>query len=278
MSLSLTKYQRSIALHRITFDHLLSPELEESLRRASLAGAENNKPETGIIEFVCGLYLQYQKEVADHFRGDFAAVLKQNFPKHRFGNQGFIPEATLDKITSDDDSGGFGWDVKYSDELLRLLWLATTLANAVGKRTSLKDVLAAITQDRRWMNELLRCGLQPVRKIASFQTEVETVVFYATIHMSEHWPRQLEFQYDGILQPPFTLEASTPSGGFQPVRSAKIKLNGNSVAEISWSGVPTASLNVELLESNKIELELDGPTFGSVEVTLRGNPPNSQLT
>ena len=85
MTSTLTKYQRSIAQHRITFDHLLSPELEESLRRASLAGAENKKAETGIIEFVCGLYLQWQKELADQFRGDFATVLNETFPKHRFG-------------------------------------------------------------------------------------------------------------------------------------------------------------------------------------------------
>ena len=189
--------------------------------------------------------------------------------------EGHFTEAALDKITSDDESGGFSYPVKYSDDLLRLLWLATTLANAVGKKTSLKDVLAAITQDRSWTDELLRHGLQPVRKIVSFKAKVETVLFYATIHMSEHWPRHMEFEHDGTIHQPFTLEATTPSGGFQPVRLAKIKLNGDSVAEIVWPGAPTASVRVELLKSNKIDLELDGPMFGSVEVAVRGTPSDS---
>jgi hypothetical protein len=274
MSSTLTKYQQSIAQNRIMFDHLLSPELEQSLHRASLACVENNKAETGIIDLFCGLYL-YQKEVSDHFRGDFSAVVKKNFPKHRFGDQGFVPEAVLDKADSDDDSGGFSYPVKYSDDLLRLLWLATTLANAVGKRTSRMDLLAAVTQDRGWMDELLRDGLQPVRKIANFKADVGTVIFYATTHMNEHWPRNLEFEHDGTIQQPFTLEAITPSGGFQPVRLAKIKLNASSVAEIAWPGAPTASVTVELLKSNKIEVELAGPTFGSIEVTVRGTPTNS---
>jgi hypothetical protein len=274
MRRTLTDYQRRIAQHRMTFDHLLSAEVKDSLHRASLACAENNKVETGIIDLFCGLYLEYQKEVADHFRGDFAGVVKQNFPKHRFGDQGSVPQAVLDKVTSD-DGGVVSYPLKYSDELLRLLWLATTLANAVGKKTSLKDVLAAVTQDTGWTGELLRHGLIPTRKIANFKMDVETVIFYATTHMNEHWPRQLEFEHDGLLQPPFALEVSTPSGGFQPVRLAKVKLNGREVAKIAWSGAPSASVTVALLKSNKIELEIDGPTFGSIEVTVRGTPANA---
>jgi hypothetical protein len=270
----LTDYQRRIAHHRLTFDHPLSPDLEESLRRASLACAENGKEVTGIIDLFCGLYLEYQKEVADHFRGDFTAVLAQNFPKHRFGFQGLIPEVVLDKVTTDDDSCGIGYSMEYSDDLLRLLWLATTLANAAGKKASLKDVFAAATQDTGWMNELLRHGLAPARKIANFKTDIETVIFYATIHMSESWPRQFEFEYDGTLLPPFTLEVRTPSGGFQPVRMAKVKLNGAKVAEIAWPGETTASVPVELVKSNKFELELDGPTFGSIEMTVQGFSEN----
>lgn len=254
----LTEHQRRIAQHRIMFDHSLARDLEESLRRASLACAENGKEVSGIIDLFCGLYLQYQKEVADHFRGDFDVVLKQNFPKHRFGVEGLFPQVVLDKVTSDDDSSGFEYSLKYSDELLRLLWLATTLANAVGKKASLKDVLAAATQDTGWMDELLRHGLAPARKIADFKTDIETVVFYATTHMNEAWPRQLEFEHHETLKPPFTLDIRTPSGGFQPVRMAKVKLNGAKVAEIAWSGEPTASVRVELVKSNKIELELDG--------------------
>jgi hypothetical protein len=210
--------------------------------------------------------------VADHFRGDFAAVVKQNFPIHRFGDQGFISEAVLDKITSDDDSWGVSYPLKYSDDLLRLLWLATTLANAVGKKPSLKDVIAALTQDTAWSAGLARNGLAPARRIANFKTDVETVIFYATTHMNERWPRQLEFRLDESLGPPFTLEVSTPAGGFQPVRFAKVTLNGSGVAEIAWPGTPTASVKVNLLESNKIDLELDGPKFGSMELNVRGTP------
>src|SRR5260370_26293739 len=274
MRTTLTDYQRRIAQDRMTFDHLLSSELKHSLHRASLACAENNKAETGIIDLFCGLYLESQKEVADHFRGDFDAVLKQNFPKHRFGDQGSIPQAVLDKATSD-DSGGFSYPLKYSDELLRLLWLATTLANAVGKKASLKDVVAAVTQDTGWTGEWLRHRLTPARTITNFKIDVETVIFFATTHMNERWPRQMQFEHDGILQPPFTLEVSTPSGGFQPVRLAKVKLNGREVAKIEWPEAPSASVTVALLKSNKIELEIDGPTFGSIEVTVRGTPTNA---
>jgi hypothetical protein len=267
----LTDYQRSIAEDRIIFDHLLAPDLEQSLLRASVACAENGKEETGIIEFFCGLYLQYQKEVADLFQGDFAAALEQNFPKHRFGVQGLFPEAVLNRATSDDNDSGIPYiSMKYSDELLRLLWLATTLANAVGEKASLKDVIAAAMQDTGWMQELLRYGLSSVHKIASFKTDIETVIFYATTLMNQASPKELEFEHDGVLQPPFTLEAKTPSGGFQPVRMATIKLNGVNVAEIGWPGVPSASVPVELKIPNKIEMELDGPAFGSVEVTVRG--------
>jgi hypothetical protein len=69
-----------------------------------------------------------------------------------------------------------------------------------------------------------------------------------------------------------TLEVSTPSGPFQPVRFAKVKLNGNEVASVSWPEKPTSSVAVVLMSSNKIELELDGPAFGSVEVSVRGTP------
>ncbi len=270
MNRPLTDYQRRLAEHRIMFDHPLAPDLEESMRRASLACAENGKEVTGIIDLLCGLYLHYQKEVADHFRGDFDAILKQNFPKHRSGVEGLIPEVVLDKVTTDDDSGGFSYSVKHSDDVLRLLWLATALANAVGKKASLKDVLGALTQDISWTNELLRHGLTPARKIANFTLDVETVIFHATTHMDAAWPRQREFQYDGTLHPPFTLEARTPSGGFKPVRTAKVKLNGAKVVEIAWPGIPTVSAPVELMASNKIELELNGPTFGSIELTILG--------
>jgi hypothetical protein len=84
------------------------------------------------------------------------------------------------------------------------------------------------------------------------------------------WPRRLEFQHDGSVKSPFTLEVKTPSGGFQPVRTAQIKLNGNKVVEIAWPAAAIVNTSVELNASNTIELELDGPTFGSVEYTIRG--------
>jgi hypothetical protein len=71
--------------------HLLSPELAESLRRASLACAENQKKETGIIDFFCGLYLQDRNEISLHFSGDFGAAVGHNFPIHRFGHEGLVP-------------------------------------------------------------------------------------------------------------------------------------------------------------------------------------------
>jgi len=96
------------------------------------------------------------------------------------------------------------------------------------------------------------------------------VVFHATTHMNTAWPRRLEFPHDGSLEPPFTLEVRTPSGGFQPIRTAKIKLNGNKVAEIAWPAEAALSAPVELKASNTVELELDGPSFGSLEFTIRG--------
>ena len=266
----LTPHQRQLAEHRIMFDHPLAPELEEALRRASLACAENDKKETDLIDLFCGLYLHYKKELSDHFSGDFDVVLRQTFPKHRYGVAGLIPSAALEKITEDDDEGGVMYSVKHSDEVLRLLWLAMSLANAVGKRSSLKDVIAALAQDRRWTSELTRHGLAPAYTVANFDSDIGTVVFHATTHMSTAWPRRLEFTHDGSLKPPFTLEVRTPSGGFQPVRKAQIKLNGNKVAEIGWPAEPDVNIPVELEASNTVELELEGPSFGSMEFTIRG--------
>lgn len=82
----------------------------------------------------------------------------------------------------------------------------------------------------------------------------------------------VEIQHDGTLKPPFALEVRTPSGGFQPVRTAQIKLNGKKVAQIAWPAAAIVSAAVELSASNTVELELDGPAFGSIEVTIRGTP------
>ena len=266
----LTAYQRNLAEHRIMFDHPLASDLEEALRRTSLACAENGKKETGLIEFFCGLYLHCRKGVSDHFNGDFDAVLTRTFPKHRYGVEGLVPDAILEKAAGDDESGGFSYPVKHSDEVLRLLWLAMALANAVGKRASLKDTLAALGQDMGWTSQLSHHGLTLAHKVANFDSDIGTVVFHVTTHMNAAWPRRLEFQHDGGLKPPFELEVKTPSGGFQPVRTARIKLNGNQVAEIAWPVTANVKAAVELKASNAIELELDGPVFGSIEYTIRG--------
>lgn len=266
----LTAYQRQLAEHHIMFDRPLALDLEQASHRGSLACAENGKEETGLIEFFCGLYLHYRKEIAAHFNGDFNAVLTRTFPKHRYGVEGLIHDAILEKAATDDESCGFSYLVKHSDEVLRLLWLAMALANAVGKKASLKDVLAAVAQDGRWTGELLRHGLELAHKVANFDSDIGTVVFHATTHMNTAWPRRLEFQLDGTVKPPFTLEAKTPSGGFQPVRTARLKLNGNKVAEITWPTSAIANAAVELNPLNSVELELDGPAFGSIEITIRG--------
>ena len=197
-------------------------------------------------------------------------MLTQTLPKHRYGAEGLIPDAMLEKAATDDESGGFCYLVKHSDEVLRLLWLAMALANAVGKKASLKDVLAALAQDGRWTGELSRHGLALAHKVANFDSDIGTVVFHATTHMNTAWPRRLEFQHDGTVKPPFTLEVKTPSGGFQPVRTAHLKLNGNKVAEITWPAAAIANATVELNPLNSVELELDGPAFGSIEFTIRG--------
>jgi hypothetical protein len=272
MKLSLNDHQRRMAMHQITFGNSLSPEVAECLRRASLACADNKKTETGIVEFFCALYLQDPTELAVHFHGDFDSVLKNVIPVHRFGREGLFPQGMLDGIASEGDSSetGFGYTFHFSNELLRLLWLGTQIANAVGKKTSLLDVIAAVTLDRGWMDELLRNGLTPSHKIADFEREIGPVLFYATIHTAEGWPRHAEFDYEGTVPPPFTLEFSTPAGLFPPIRSGRVMLNNSQVAEIVWPGKPSVSAKVELLKSNRVEFEIEGSNFGSAQLTIKG--------
>ncbi len=61
------------------------------------------------------------------------------------------------------------------------------------------------------------------------------------------------------------------------MRTARLTLNGNKVAEIAWPATPIFSAAVELNASNSIDLELDGPTFGSIEFTVRGASTNHQV-
>jgi hypothetical protein len=139
-----------------------------------------------------------------------------------------------------------------------------------GKGVSRKDALAALGQDMGWTSELSRHGLTIAPKVANFDSDVGTVVFHAFTHMNAAWPRRLEFQHDGAVKLPFTLEVKNPSGGFQPVHTARITLNGNKVAEIAWPATAIVNAAVELKASNSIDLEGDGPAFGSMELTIRG--------
>jgi hypothetical protein len=273
MKSTLGDFQRRYAHHRITFvSDLLSLELAESLRRTSLACAENKKKQSGIIDVLCGLYLQNPSVIARSFKGDLASVVNQNFPIHRFGREGLLSKAMLDQVANDEDGAAYGYAINFSDDVLHVLWLSAKLANAVGKKASLQDVIATMALDRGWMDELSRSGITPNCSSADFDDEVGTIVFYATPHTGEGWPREIEFELDKEFQPPYRLEVSTPSGPFAPVRSARVKLNGSEVGNISWPARPIFSTEVELLLSNKIEFELDGPRFGSIEVSVRGTP------
>jgi hypothetical protein len=272
---SLDTRQRQFALQRMAFGFSLSPDISESLRRACLACAENGKKETGVVDFVCGLYLHFQNDVPNHFAGDFAAVVSRNFPNHRFGQQGLVPGNMLEGMMEEnprDLATSFFYSVNLSDELLRLLWMSAKLASAVGKKASLLDAIAAIALDRGWTEELRQVGLTWRRVVTDFDKDVRAIVFYAAPHTSEGWPKEFDFER-GPLRAPFTLELSTPSGPFQPVRSARLKLNGVEVASIRWPEKPTASVEVELESVNKIVFELDGPShFAGVEATVRGTP------
>ena len=108
----------------------------------------------------------------------------------------------------------FSFSLNYSDDVLRLLWLSQKLANAVGRKPSLTDVIAALVLNREWMAELLRCGLEPSRELADFDREVRTVVFHATPHTVEGWPREMDFEYDGALQPPVHARSQHSIGTF----------------------------------------------------------------
>jgi hypothetical protein len=273
MQTSLSEFQRSYAQYRLTlFGDGLSLELAQSLRRTSLACAENQKKQAGIVDVLCGLYLQDPEEIKRHFSAEFEGRVKQNFPSHRFGRDGLFPKAVLEQLASDSGEAGFGFYLNYSDDVLKLLWLSRRLANAVGKKPSLNDVVAALGLDQEWVEELSRSGFTSSHELADFDRDVRTVIFHATPHMGKEWPREMEFEFSSALGPPYSLKVTTPSGPFQPVRVARVKLNGNGVADVAWPEKSTAIVNVELQKSNRIELELDGPMFGSVELTVRGIP------
>ncbi|MGO9402481.1 MAG: hypothetical protein ACLPVW_03300 [Terriglobales bacterium] len=267
MPIGLTKPQRQLAHHVLLFDRPLSAEVAEAVQRATLACAENGLTSTGMIEFFCGLHLQFKEELQTHFREDVGALVERIFPKHRFGDKGLVTEKVLENAATDEDSS-FGYSVVLSDSLIRLLWTATRLAGAVGRKTSLKDVIAAITLDDDWVGELQRNGVSPRGRVRDFR-DVLSVVFFATLHAHGSWPKKMEFDVDERIQPPFAALVKTPSGGFAAMKTATMKLNGVLVAEISWPDRSEVTAPVELQRKNTLEFEFDGPQFGSMEVTIR---------
>jgi hypothetical protein len=104
MPVRLTEGQRKLAHHVLLFDRPLGHEVAEALRRATLASAENRVASTGISEFLCGLYLQFGRELQVHFDGELVAMAGCVFPKHRFGDKGLVPEKVLESAASDGDS------------------------------------------------------------------------------------------------------------------------------------------------------------------------------
>ena len=271
MSIVLTDPQRRFALHHLMFDRPLSAELAEALQRAVTAGHDNAIHDTGIIEFFCGLYLHFKAELTGHLNGDMPALVQKVFPKHRFGDAGIFPGEVFENAAADGEScdSGVMYSVSYSDELVHLLWTAARLSNAVGKKPSLRDVIAATTLDDDCLTQLRSNGIYLKEGVADFR-DVLGIVFHATPHAHESWPRLLTFDLDTGLQPPYTAVIKTPSGGFQPMRHATVKLNGNVVAELLWPDAPVVSVPVNLQPKNVVEFEVDGPKFGSMEITIRG--------
>jgi hypothetical protein len=268
MPTPLTDQQRKLAHHVLLFDRPLAHEVAEALQRTTLACAENKVVSTGILPFFCGLYLQFGQELQSHFEGNAVALLERTFPKHRFGDKGLVTEKVLENAASDIDSS-FGYSVVLSDDLIRLLWAATRLADAVGRRTSLKDVIASITLENAWLEELRRNGILPVRKLHDFK-DVLNVIFFVTVHAHGSWPKKMEFDLDGKIHQPFTASVKTPSGGFGAMKTASMKLNGKRIAELSWPDRSEVNVPVELQPKNTVEFEYDGPQFGSMEATIWG--------
>src|SRR5581483_6562601 len=210
MAFHLTDNQRRLAHHVLLFDRPLSYEVAEALQRGTLGCAENKITRTGITEFFCGLYLQFRDHLQVHFSGDIGAVVGRIFPKHRFGDKGLVAETVLENAASDKDSTGFGYNISLSDELIRLLWTATRLANAVGRKTSLKDVVAAVALDDHWLGELRSNGISPRQEFYDFK-DVLNVVFYASIH-AHGSSKEMQFELDEKIEGPYDVLLRTPSG------------------------------------------------------------------
>ena len=76
------------------------------------------------------------------------------------------------------------------------------------------------------MQEIARVGITPRTGVADFDHDVRTVVFHGSVHTPAEWPREMDFEIHERLEQPFKLEMITPSGRFQPLHSAQVKLDG----------------------------------------------------
>lgn len=265
---ALTDQQRRLSHNILLFDRPLSQDVMEALYRASLASAENGLASTGLTEFFCGLFLQFRLELQVHFTGEVIDLVERTFPKHRSGDRGLVPESVIENAASDLGSNGM-WSLSLSNDLIRLLFTAIRLANAVGRKTSLKDVIAAIALEDEWIEELKRNGITPRKKLLDFK-DLLNVVCFVTVHANSEWPRTIEFEADEKIQPPFTALVKTPSGSFAPMNTAAVKLNGKQIAAVSWPDHPEVNVPIELQTKNILEFEVDGPSFGSMEVIIQG--------
>jgi len=266
MATSLSDAQRNYAQHQLLFDRPLAMEMNEAIIRASVARAENERPETGLPEPFGALYLQYQEEIERYFDG-VPELVRRVFPKHRFGAEGLSPQQVTANALEEQEgeSGtGVGWELRLSDDAIRLLWQASRLANIVGKKASLKDVIAALPLSSGWLEQLREHGVTPKAKLAN----LSDVIFFVSAHTSSDWPTQAQFTATDT-KGPFVAAIKTPSGGFLPVRSANVTLNDNRVATLNWPDKATEIVAVELRDQNIIQWELDGPQFGSMEIIIR---------
>jgi hypothetical protein len=151
VKLHLSDQQRNFALHRIMFDDLLSHEVAECLRRASLAW---------YWIFSARCTSKTRRNLANTSGETSRPWLRKISRSIVTVVRAYFPQSMLEAAASDNDEsgGGYGYLIRCTDEFVRLIWLATRLSNAVGKKTSVKDMVAAFTSERGSLRELARKG------------------------------------------------------------------------------------------------------------------------
>ena len=102
------------------------------------------------------------------------------------------------------------------------------------------------------------------------QNELALAFQRATLGCAENQLEQTGIT-DDQFRPPFTAVVKTPSGLCEPMKRARLKLNNQQIAAISWPENPMTRVPVELQEHNLVEFEFDLPDFGGMEVVIRGN-------